>query len=242
MTKIETKRLLDAVVGALDEKKGEDISILELDPSESGLTDYFVLVSGGNPRQVQTLADSVEMKLKQEFGQTANSREGYRQAEWVLLDYVDFVVHVFSEEKRAFYGIERLRKSARAVSPEELRAALSEKTVKARAGKGGEETGAGKAQAKGKKSPSVTKAKKAGSKAPSVTKAASSGKKAAGKKAVAKKAGAKKPVAKKAGGAGGKKAGAKKAGSKKAGSKMSGAKKHGAKKSAGTKAGKKGRG
>ena len=220
MTKIETKRLLDAVVGALDEKKGEDISILELDPTESGLTDYFVLVSGGNPRQVQTLADSVEMKLKQEFGQTANSREGYRQAEWVLLDYVDFVVHVFSEEKRAFYGIERLRKSARAVSPEELRAALSEKTVKARAGKGGEEAGAGKAKAKGKKSPSVTKAKSAGSKAASVTKAA--GKKAAAKKGIGKKAGG--------------------AGKKQAGSKKSASKKHGAKKSAGTKAGKKGRG
>ncbi len=219
MTKIETKRLLDAVVGALEEKKGEDISILELDASESGLTDYFVLVSGGNPRQVQTLADSVEMKLKQEFGQTANSREGYRQAEWVLLDYVDFVVHVFSEEKRAFYGIERLRKSARAVSPEELRAALSEKTVKARAGKGGEEAGAGKAKAKGKKSSSVTKAKSAGGKA--------AGKKAAGKKAVAKKG-----IGKKAGGAGKKQAGSKKPGSKK----------HGAKKSAGTKAGKKGRG
>jgi ribosome-associated protein len=212
MTKIETKRLLDAVVGALEEKKGEDISILELDASESGLTDYFVLVSGGNPRQVQTLADSVEMKLKQEFGQTANSREGYRQAEWVLLDYVDFVVHVFSEEKRAFYGIERLRKSARAVSPEELRAALSEKTVKARAGKGGEEAGAGKAKAKGKKSSSVTKA--------------------AGKKAVAKKAAGKKGIGKKAGGAG----------KKQAGSKKSASKKHGAKKSAGTKAGKKGRG
>jgi len=239
MAKIETKQLLDAVVGALDEKKGEDISILELDPSESGLTDYFVLASGGNPRQVQTLADSVETKLKQEYGQAANSREGYRQAEWVLLDYVDFVVHVFSEEKRAFYGIERLRKSARAVSPEELRAALSEKTVKARAGKGGEESGAGKATAKGKKSASVTKAKSAGSKAASVTKAAgkkAAGKKAAGKKAVGKKAGA---GSKKAGSA---KSGSKKSGAKTAGSKKAGAKKAGAKKSAGTKAGKKGRG
>jgi ribosome-associated protein len=155
MGKTDTKKLLEAVVAALEDKKGEDISILELDPSESALTDYFVLVSGGNPRQVQTLAESVEHKLKQEFGQMANSREGYRQAEWVLLDYVDFVVHVFSEEKRAFYGIERLRKSARAVSPAELRAALAERTVRARAGR------SDSAPDKGSKSPKAAKGKKA---------------------------------------------------------------------------------
>lgn len=200
MGKTDTKKLLEAVVEALEEKKGEDISILELDPSESALTDYFVLVSGGNPRQVQTLAESVEHKLKQEFGQMANSREGYRQAEWVLLDYVDFVVHVFSEEKRAFYGIERLRKSARAVSPAELRAALAEKTVKARAGRSDsapeKSTKAPKA-AKGKKADAVTKLV-AASKKKAPTKAKSSKAKAtAGKKSGAKTAG-RKTAAKKA--------------------------------------------
>jgi ribosome-associated protein len=203
MGKTETKKLLEAAVAALEEKKGEDISILELDASESGLTDYFVLVSGGNPRQVQTLAESVETKLKREYGQTANSREGYRQAEWVLLDYVDFVVHVFSEEKRAFYGIERLRKSARAVTPEELRAALAEKTVKARAGKGDSADKPAKSAKRVKKAEPVKKLVAAGSKkSKAVTKA-----KAAGK--MAKSAASKSGTQKKRGGSAKKAAGKK---------------------------------
>jgi ribosome-associated protein len=128
-SKLRTKELLAAAVGAAEEKKAENLRILELDPAESGLTDYFLVASGSNPRQVQAIADEVEFQLKQQFGEYANSREGYKQAEWILLDYVDFVVHVFSEEKRAFYDIERLRKSAHTMTPDDLRRALVEKTA-----------------------------------------------------------------------------------------------------------------
>lgn len=132
MAKLEVRKKLAVAVAAAEEKQAVDLRILELDPSESGLTDYFLVMSGTNSRQMQTLADEIELQLKRQFGDYANSREGYRQGEWILLDYVDFVVHIFSEEKRAFYDIERLRKSAHVVSPDELRAALVEKTARVR--------------------------------------------------------------------------------------------------------------
>src|SRR5436305_2042280 len=86
---------------AVEEKKGENISILEMDAASSAFTDYFVICSGTNPRQIQAIADEVELRLKQ-LGLHANNVEGYRSAEWVLLDYVDFVVHIFSETSRKF--------------------------------------------------------------------------------------------------------------------------------------------
>ena len=72
-----------------------------------------------NPRQVQAISDEVELRLK-EAGLRPTHVEGYKQAEWVLLDYVDFVVHVFSEKARKFYDLERLWKSARRMEPAEL--------------------------------------------------------------------------------------------------------------------------
>jgi ribosome-associated protein len=132
----ETRRQLLAAVAACDDKKGEDTRILELDPADSGLADFFVITSATNDRQVVAIADEIEMRLKKDFGVYATSVEGRRQAEWILLDYVDIVIHVFLQEKRAFYDIERLRKSARSVTAgevdaqleDELRSALVEKT------------------------------------------------------------------------------------------------------------------
>src|SRR5580658_10136727 len=132
----ETRRQLLAAVAACDDKKGEDTRILELDPADSGLADFFLITSASNDRQVVAIADEIEMRLKKDFGVYATSVEGRRQAEWILLDYVDIVVHVFLQEKRAFYDIERLRKSARSLTAgevdaqleSELRTALVEKT------------------------------------------------------------------------------------------------------------------
>jgi ribosome-associated protein len=126
-----------AAAAAAEDKKAEDIRILELDPADSGFTDFFLIASGANERQTQAIADEIEMKMKRDFSTYANSVEGRRQAEWILLDYVDFVVHVFVAEKRAFYDIERLRKSARQLAPgqlmeDQLRAALAEKTTAVR--------------------------------------------------------------------------------------------------------------
>ena len=109
-----------SAVRACEDKKGEDVSILEMDKNSSAFTDYFVICSGKNPRQIQAIADEVELRLKRE-GFPANQVEGYNQADWVLLDYVDFVVHIFSEAARKFYDLERLWKSARKLTIDELR-------------------------------------------------------------------------------------------------------------------------
>src|SRR6201996_438478 len=110
MPSTEVKKMLAAAAAACEDKKAEDIRILALDPSESGLTDYFLICSGNNDRQNVAITDEIEIRLKREFGMYPNSVEGRRQGEWVLMDYVDFIVHVFSTEKREFYALERLRK------------------------------------------------------------------------------------------------------------------------------------
>ena len=127
-----TRQMVAAAAAACEEKKAEDIRILELDAVDAGFTDFFLIASGSNERQTQTIADEVELRMKREFGTYPNSVEGKRQGEWILLDYVDFVVHIFLAEKRAFYDIERLRKSARHVDAVELQKALKKKTASTR--------------------------------------------------------------------------------------------------------------
>ena len=178
MPSIESNQLLLAAASACEDKKAEDIRILALDPAESGLTDYFLICNGTNDRQNIAISDEIEIRLKREFGVYPNSVEGRRQAEWILMDYVDFIVHVFSPEKRAFYGLERLRKSATSLSISELNAELKERIAASR-------TNASK------KTPTKAAATKK-----SPVKAAP--KKAAPKKSASKKAPAKKTAAKKA--------------------------------------------
>jgi len=115
----QTRQQVAVAVGAVENKKGEDLAILEMDKYSGAFTDYFVVCTGTNPRQIQAISDEVETRLSQS-GIRPNSVEGYNQAEWVLLDYVDFVVHVFSERARKFYDLERLWKSAVRLSPAEL--------------------------------------------------------------------------------------------------------------------------
>jgi ribosome-associated protein len=124
MPSTESYQLLLAAAAACEDKKAEDIRILALDSTESGLTDYFLICNGTNERQNVAITDEVELRLKRDFGTYPNSVEGRRQGEWILMDYVDFIVHVFSAEKRAFYGLERLRKSATTIGVAELNAEL----------------------------------------------------------------------------------------------------------------------
>lgn len=112
MKRNESRAQVAIAVRACQEKKAADISILRLDEQASGFTDYFVICSGANPRQVQAIADEVDQKLSA-TGVEPSHREGYNQADWVLLDYVDFVVHIFSESARKFYDLERLWKTAK---------------------------------------------------------------------------------------------------------------------------------
>ena len=128
----ETNRMLAAAARACEDKKADDIRILALDPAESGLTDYFLICNGTNDRQNLAIADEVELRLKRDFKTYPNSVEGRRQADWILLDYVDFIVHVFSAEKRAFYGLERLRKSATTLSIDDLNAEIKQHIEAAR--------------------------------------------------------------------------------------------------------------
>jgi ribosome-associated protein len=128
----ETHRMVLAAAEACEDKKAEDTRILELDPVDAVFTDFFLITSGSNERQTQAIADEIEIRLKKDFQTYPNSVEGRRRGEWVLMDYVDFVVHIFLSEKRAYYDIERLRKSARTVDLAQLKAMLVEKTTVAR--------------------------------------------------------------------------------------------------------------
>jgi ribosome-associated protein len=136
LTLPQTRLLVHAAAAVCEDKKGHDTRILELDPADSGLSDFFLVTSATSDRQAIAIADEIELRLKRDFGVYPNSVEGRRHGEWILLDYVDFVVHVFLADRRAFYDIERLRKSARPITPAEfdaeLKAALAAKTRAAR--------------------------------------------------------------------------------------------------------------
>jgi ribosome-associated protein len=131
MKKTGLKKQIAAAIQACLEKKAEELSILEMEKGSGAFTDYFVLCSGTNPRQVQAIADEVELRLKT-TGMRPTHVEGYRQAEWVLIDYVDFVVHVFSEKARKFYDLERLWKTARRLEPGDLKAAPKTRKIAAK--------------------------------------------------------------------------------------------------------------
>jgi ribosome-associated protein len=118
-TKTAVKQQVSEAIAACHAKKAEEITVLELEQGSGAFTDYFVVCSGANPRQIQAISDEVELRLKG-AGLYPNSIEGYRQAEWVLLDYVDFVVHIFSGGARQYYDLERLWKSAKRLDPAEL--------------------------------------------------------------------------------------------------------------------------
>ena len=117
--KTDLKHQINEAILACQEKQAEQLTILELEQGSGAFTDYFVMCSGTNPRQIQAIADAVDERLEK-MGQRVTHQEGYKQAEWVLLDYVDFVVHVFSEKARQFYDLERLWKSAKRMEPAEL--------------------------------------------------------------------------------------------------------------------------
>jgi ribosome-associated protein len=119
MKKTELKRQVAEAITACREKKAEEVTVLQLEKDSGAFTDYFVVCSGTNPRQIQAISDEVEERLEK-TGLRATHIEGYKQAEWVLLDYVDFVVHVFSEKARRYYDLERLWKSAKRMEAEEI--------------------------------------------------------------------------------------------------------------------------
>ena len=184
----QIRTLVQAAAAVCEDKKGLNTRILELDPIDAGLSDFFLVTSATNDRQAIAIADEIEHRLKKEFGVFPNSVEGRRKGDWILLDYVDFVVHVFLVERRAFYDIERLRKSARPLTPAEfdaeLKNALAAKVLAARS-KARAKTAPVKPVAKRSEEP---RGKKAAAKTSSTRKAsAPAAKKTAAKKSPAKK-------------------------------------------------------
>jgi ribosome-associated protein len=185
-----TRQQVQTAAAVCEDKKGVDTRILQLDPIDSGLADFFLITSATNDRQSVAIADEIELRLKREFGLYAHSVEGRRTGEWILLDYVDFVVHVFLAERRAFYDIERLRKSATPFTPSEFETELDQLKQK---------TADVRKKADAKPAAKKTAAKKAApaKKVAAVVPAAPAVAVPVAKKAVAKKTIAK-PVAKKA--------------------------------------------
>jgi ribosome-associated protein len=100
-------------VAAADEKQAKDLVVLDLRGITS-FADFFVICTGNNQRQVQTIADEIDKQLRA-TGERAISVEGYSQGEWILADYGDFLVHVFSEKAREFYDLQRLWRAAKVV-------------------------------------------------------------------------------------------------------------------------------
>ena len=116
MTSLEIAK---AIVKVLDEKKGRDIQLLDI-RGLSTLGDYFVLATGGSNTQVKALADEVDEQLHKMAELNPQRIEGLQKAEWVLMDYDDVMVHIFQEEPRNFYNLERLWNDAPRVDISDL--------------------------------------------------------------------------------------------------------------------------
>jgi ribosome-associated protein len=97
---------VERAIAAAEDKKATDLVVLDLRKA-AGFTDFFLIATGGNPRQIRAIADSIVESLAAEGAKPAHL-EGYDRSEWILLDYFDFIVHIFATETRLFYGLERL--------------------------------------------------------------------------------------------------------------------------------------
>lgn len=118
MEQINSKDMVKLAVSALEEKKGEDIKVIDI-TEVSVLADYFIIASGTNKNQVQALVDNVEETLGR-AGYEAKQIEGYQTANWILMDFKDIIVHVFDSENRLFYDLERIWRDGKLIDPAEL--------------------------------------------------------------------------------------------------------------------------
>ena len=116
--KMEAKVAARIAYQALEDKKGEDIKIIDIS-NVSVLADYFISANGNNKNQVQALVDNVQEELDK-VGVQVKQVEGYRMGNWILLDYGDIIIHVFSKEDRLFYDLERIWRDGKDISIEEL--------------------------------------------------------------------------------------------------------------------------
>lgn len=115
---MESKEMVKIAYEALEDKKAEDIRVIEI-KDISIIADYLIIANGSNSSQVQALVDNVEEKLS-EAGISNKRIEGSRNSSWILMDYNDVIVHVFSREDRLFYDLERIWRDGKDISKEEL--------------------------------------------------------------------------------------------------------------------------
>ena len=108
--------ILTIAVKAIDSKRGENIRIIKIDEL-TVIADYFIIANGSSTTQVKALADEVEFKLS-EAGLEPKRTEGYQGANWIVLDYIDVVIHIFHKETRDFYDLERLWQDGVEISPQ----------------------------------------------------------------------------------------------------------------------------
>lgn len=113
-----SKELAKLAYNALDDKKGEDIRIIDISKI-SVLADYFLIASGSNKNQVQAMADNVQEELYK-AGTEVKQIEGYQTGNWILMDYGDIIIHVFSSEDRLFYDLEKIWRDGTSISVQEL--------------------------------------------------------------------------------------------------------------------------
>lgn len=99
---------MDAVIESIRDKKGEDIVVLDLQQVPDTITDYFIICHADNTTQVRAIANNIVESVEERTGEKPFSKEGFTQAEWILIDYLNIVVHVFYKEKRTFYQLEEL--------------------------------------------------------------------------------------------------------------------------------------
>lgn len=114
MTENQGTETVKVIYHALQDKKAGDIRIIRLSNKVSIVADYFVIASGSNRNQVHALADNVEEELHK-IGHHPRHIEGYQTAHWILMDYGDFIIHIFDEENRSFYDLERLWRDGAAI-------------------------------------------------------------------------------------------------------------------------------
>ncbi len=118
MSKVNSKKIASVAYAALDDKKGYDIRVIDISDI-SPVADYFIIADGNNPSQVEAMVDEVRDRLLQ-LGFEPKRIEGARNSGWILMDYGDVVVHVFSSQDRLFYDLERVWRDGQVISKEQL--------------------------------------------------------------------------------------------------------------------------
>ncbi len=107
-TKATSDMLADIIINGIQNKKGKDINLMNLKGIQNAMFDYFIVCHGTSRTHVESIADSVQDEVFKAIGEHVWHKEGFLNSEWILLDYIDIVVHIFQKDSRAFYQLEKL--------------------------------------------------------------------------------------------------------------------------------------